>query len=576
MLKPVLMVSHLILQKSLAFCEGGKDRFIKKYLWLLMPVLFFIVFIPENTTGITNLYRILIVLPILCCVRVSDLYGLWKSSAARWFIFLCGWMLVSFFFDGYDYKDLKLFWRLLNILALFYLIFLYARYHVSKACIVGSALLFFGFLGVVLILVDWEGLRYLGVNKDYYLGSSRGVFDHHLEVGWVVSLLGLVSLNQFLNAIGRFKVALGGVLAVFFLAVLIVVQARGGYVFFAVGAALLLFLSPGFRSQWLLIGGTILLMLSMLLFRDQALSLWGNVLDRGSSGRYPIWSNGLSVLGESTGKLLLGHGLSANTENLVENFKAAHFHNFFINHTFYTGVVGLVLYFGLVLSTLKRAFSSRQTLVWGVVVVAMQAAFLTDGDRMIVNPSAMMLCFVFPLAMATFSPLGDGESLWSSFAASGRKHMAIFALTCLVTVVAAYGLSRDLSMHIKQTFDVRESMQAVVAGVPESGVITVVIEDWPPLFGHEMPVVVAGIERPVPLNYKCKKATSAWREGRRYLKLLFSAKPEVELRNIVREKQTRYFRLEADVFFGGVSLADTMVEKGFAVRPGDEQSWCSK
>lgn len=460
----------------LSFLSDWRDSFVEKHLWMLLPVFFFIVFIPENSTGITNLYRALIVLPLLFCIRAVDVKALWENTAARWMILLCGWGLISLFFDGYTYKDLKLFWRLLNVAALFYLIFLYYRYHSSRGFIVQPTLLLLGVIGVVLILMDWDGLRYFDVNKNYYRESSRGIFGHHLEVGWVIALLGIVSLNQMLSIKSGLKALLCAVLLLFFAVVLFLVQARGGYVLFAVGSALLLLLSPGKRSQWLLVGGSVLLMVCLLLFREELLALWGNVLDRGSSSRYPIWGNGVNALTESTVSMLFGHGLSASAENTVGRFQVAHFHNFFINHTFYTGLIGLFLYCGLVFSALKRAFSYEESFVWGMIVLAMQVAFVTDGDRLIVNPSAMMLCFLLPLALASFSSVGAGGISTALLTGSGRKHLAIFVLMSLAVLLAVYVFTRDATKHMSEDVTASESESAVLSTVLESGVINVEIE----------------------------------------------------------------------------------------------------
>lgn len=554
------------------FFDNSKSRFVEKYLWLLLPILFFILFVPENSTGITNLYRLLIVLPLLFCARTIDIKALWDNSSARWMLLLCGWMLASLFFDGYIYKDLKLFWRLLNFVGLFYLVFLYSRYHDSRISRVQPFLLLFGVVGSVLILSDWQGLRYFDVNKNYYVESSRGIFDHHLEVGWAMALLGIVALNQFLGARNGYKASLGAALFVFFSVVVLFVQARGGYVLFAVGSVLLLFFSPGKRAQWTLVGSTLLLMLSFILFRDELLTLWRHALDRGTAGRYPIWNNGVHALSESVWSLLFGHGLSANTENMVGNFQAAHFHNFFLNHTFYTGLIGLFLYLGLVFSALRKSFSSRQSVVWGVLVLAMQIAFITDGDRLVVNPSSMMLCFLFPLAMASFSPASDAARWY--VVVPDRKHIAICVLTGLALMLAVYGLSRDALKAERSDYYIGASMPAVVINVPESGVISMKVDRWPPPFGSAMPVAVAGIERPLPWKYKCDYAVVAWREGRNYLRQLFAVNRDVELRNIVRQKQTQFFRLEADILSDGRSVADELVKKGFASRPGEGRIWC--
>jgi len=66
-----------------------RDAIATRYAWIALLAFFAICFIPANSTGATNLYRLFVVVPMLLCLRRADLVAIWEQAPARWFLLLC-------------------------------------------------------------------------------------------------------------------------------------------------------------------------------------------------------------------------------------------------------------------------------------------------------------------------------------------------------------------------------------------------------------------------------------------------------------------------------------------------------
>ena len=557
-----------------------RDNFREKYAWLLLPILFAICFIPSNRTGATNLYRLLIVLPMILCFRPSDLKLIWENTTARWFLVLCGWMTLTLVWDGLAYKDLKLFWRELNVLALFYLVYLVGRFHSERMPMIINSLLLFGVIGAFLILLDWSGVQYIYATWQH-AESSRGVFHHHVLVGWVMAVLAIVALNCWLKARAPVQNILYLVTLVFFAGFVFLVQARGGYVVFCAGIGLLLLLSPGKKIMLLMLGGLLGLVLVWVLFQQELLTMVEKISGRGTASRLPIWQNGFDAIGESMTFLLFGHGLSAEADNQVGGgFIAEHYHNFFLNQGFYTGLIGLFLYLGLLVSLLKKVMARPDLWLWGAVLLAMQLGFMTDGDRLFVRPSATLLCVLLPMAFIIFNaPTGEkGPANWAEI--RSLKHLGLFvavgfALAFFIGVCLGL-LQRpaNKSLPDEVIFNEGDVLSAKVVRGSQNGRLIVDIEGWPASYGGKVAVQLTGVHLPWPWRYKCEEAATLWKKGQEYLDELIISSPMIELRNTKRSKAGNNFRLNADVYINQTRLADKLVEAGFAVYGRAEAPWC--
>ena len=372
----------------------------ERHAWILLLAVFAVCFVPSNSTAATNLYRLLVVVPMLLCCRPGDFADLWRQVPARWFLLLCAWLGLSLLWDGWSHKDVKLLLRALNVLALFYLVFLIGRFHRRRIALLLDGWVVFGLLGAVLIVWDWPQLWMQG--PGHHIGSARGVFNHHVLVGWALASTALVALYRFVTAASRRALILHGLAALALALLVLWVQARGAYVVLLGGALLLLCLHPSRRAAAIAGAGVLLAVALLLLFPEQLALLADQLLERGAAGRLEIWRQGWQQMAASGWRLWLGQGLSAEAAHEVAGTPAAHYHNLLLNQLFYAGAVGVLLYLGWLASLLRQALRDPGLQLWGVLVVAMQLGFITDGDRLFVNPSALLLAFLLPAFLLGF------------------------------------------------------------------------------------------------------------------------------------------------------------------------------
>ena len=91
--------------------------------------------------------------------------------------------------------------------------------------------------------------------------------------------------------------------------------------------------------------------------------------------------------------------------------------------------------------------------------------------------------------------------------------------------------------------------------------ITVNISDYPPIVGKNISIRVNGIDTP-ELRTKSDKEKELARTAKRLVNSLLKNAKVIELRNMQRGK---YFRIVADVYYDGKSLADVLLKNKLAV-----------
>lgn len=371
-----------------------------RYAWVALLLFVAICFLADNRTGATNLYRLLVVVPMLLCFRPADLAPIWRHPPARWFLLLCAWLTLTLWWDGWTHKDFKLLLRELNVLALFFLVYLISVHHQPRMPSVLTGLVALGLIGGGLIVWQWP--QAWPPSWDHHAMARRGVFNHHLEVGRALALVAMVALYQALNVPRRVCACAYGIATLALWALVFWVQARGAYVVLGAGTLLLIALFPGRRAAALVIAGSVLALLLALGLRQELTLVTSHVVERGTAGRLPIWHNGWTAITDSWPWFCCGHGLSADSRNWIGDFMAAHYHNLLLNQAFYSGLVGVGLYLGWIASLLHAAVPDRRLWLWGTLVVAMQFGFITDGDQLFVNPSSMLLAFLLPAFLLGF------------------------------------------------------------------------------------------------------------------------------------------------------------------------------
>jgi len=104
--------------------------------------------------------------------------------------------------------------------------------------------------------------------------------------------------------------------------------------------------------------------------------------------------------------------------------------------------------------------------------------------------------------------------------------------------------------------------------------ITVNIKGVHPLLGEKINIRVLGIDTP-EIRGKCANEKFRAQDAKFLVETMCRTAKKIESKNIGRGK---YFRILADVYCDGVSIADTLINNGFAVKydGGTKIGWCEE
>ena len=111
-----------------------------------------------------------------------------------------------------------------------------------------------------------------------------------------------------------------------------------------------------------------------------------------------------------------------------------------------------------------------------------------------------------------------------------------------------------------------------VVSVYDGDTFTVNLSGCPTIFCQHISVRINGIDTP-EIKGKCPSEIERAKQAKRFLEDKLRSAKLIELRNPVRDK---YFRIRADVFIDGISVADEIQLKGLSrVYHGEHRSgWC--
>jgi len=103
--------------------------------------------------------------------------------------------------------------------------------------------------------------------------------------------------------------------------------------------------------------------------------------------------------------------------------------------------------------------------------------------------------------------------------------------------------------------------------------ITFILSGLHPIIGEKISIRVNGIDTP-EIKGKCEKEKYDAQQAKEMVADILKDAEQITLKNMERGK---YFRIAADVFVDGESLADMLIEAGMAVRyDGGKKThkWC--
>lgn len=112
-----------------------------------------------------------------------------------------------------------------------------------------------------------------------------------------------------------------------------------------------------------------------------------------------------------------------------------------------------------------------------------------------------------------------------------------------------------------------------VTSIYDGDTFRVNINSYPKIIGYRMAIRVNGIDTP-EIRGKCKKEKLLARKAKQFTVSTLRSAKVIELRNMQRGK---YFRIVADVYADGKSLANELIRNNLAVRYDGgtkTQNWC--
>ena len=113
-----------------------------------------------------------------------------------------------------------------------------------------------------------------------------------------------------------------------------------------------------------------------------------------------------------------------------------------------------------------------------------------------------------------------------------------------------------------------------VTSIYDGDTFRVNISSWPDVIGQRIPIRVNGVDTP-EIRGECKQEKVLARKAKKITVDFLRSGQKVELRNMKRGK--KYFRLSADVYVDGKSLAEKLISVGLAYEyyGGKKKAWCN-
>jgi len=141
----------------------------------------------------------------------------------------------------------------------------------------------------------------------------------------------------------------------------------------------------------------------------------------------------------------------------------------------------------------------------------------------------------------------------------------------LIRLIILFLIPLSVSADIKdKVYD--SVIVSEVTSIYDADTFRVNIKGWPDVVGKRIPVRVLGVDAP-EIRGKCQAEKEAARKAKQFTVQALRSSKVIELKDIQRGK---YFRLLANVFVDGKSLAKALIKAGHArvYDGGKRGGWC--
>ena len=389
---------------------------------LLLAVLFLPVLLNDNK-GVINIYRVLICIPVLLCIRWTDFQDFLKNRFFYLFSATTLWFTLSLIWSESNSIH-NMAGKILASFALLLLTYNCSKYHPDKIKNIKNY-----FIASCIILV-FSILLNAGKLDNTLDGDIFGVFSNRNPVSWILAAGSVLAFHSMLFE-KKFKL-LHGVSFIFLFCVIFNIASRGSLLGVVAGCIFAV-IYKGYhyknkiqrRKLYKLIVSAILLLLissaiGYTIFFEEIYSL----ISRSDSFRFEIYSNAYKAITSSVQSLFFGHGIASSARNTLSNgVLINNWHSVYINALFYTGLIGLFLFAACIANRFIDAFLHKKEInCWDSAVISSIVIFAFDGHRFFDYPGGILLAFTLPLFFANAL---DFQTNYNSKEYAKKKELSI-------------------------------------------------------------------------------------------------------------------------------------------------------
>ena len=338
-------------------------------------------------------------LAILMLATIPRWYDVFRVSLVHWILALLLWLCLSTLWsDPYVFRDAMSVW--IRALLVFFFVVAFAECQVR-----GQLRRWMGFaltLSGVVVVVIAIAVFFISDPADGRL-NGLGQLDTHVIAALVYGVVGIFVLQTLLDEKKQSVRLLCWVALTAILIAIALSDSRNAWVSVTFGLGSLLLASRvedarAFTLAVITLAGLIAISLGLLVLNPDLREL---LLPRGASFRPEIWATVLDrVLDQS---LLIGRGIISAADVIGPTRTFDHPHNMYLAILDQGGLVGLLLYVGVLLKSIKLLLANYHSvdakLALGILAIGL-SAHLLDGHELIDKIGSSWFLIWLPVGVA--------------------------------------------------------------------------------------------------------------------------------------------------------------------------------
>ncbi len=371
-----------------------KKNISEKYCFILLLLIIGTSVLIDNQKLVTNIYRVLICLPILLCVRHHDASEFIKNRFVQFFIILTLWSTLTLFWPESE-KPINMLTKIITTIIFLYLIYLNCTY--QKKLFLNFEFFYIS-AAVILAVTLWITYGRLDSIKDQVFG----VFGNINGVAWFLSSAALIAFYKVIYS--QYKI-LNTLALLVIIYTLIPTRCLGSYLAICFGLFILAtsLIKPLYQ-RWIfgMLASLLLIAIALhIIYPGFFFKIYNNF----DGNRVYIYLNSYDKVTSSNWTMLFGNGLASSARNtLPTGLVINNWHSVYINMVYYCGIIGLALFLVCFTNRFYCIFTKKTKICsWDLAIAGMMITMLFDGNRIYNYPGSFFFAFMLPAFIANIS-----------------------------------------------------------------------------------------------------------------------------------------------------------------------------